>query len=152
MNDSIRSLAPSRGRSLINVSSNSLCFAVVIFFTFRSFHERVCTRLAATTEGLSIRDSGTSVVPPRMLVLTGQHISNPVLRLYSRLLSTRAGRYADFLALGGLEVQPHHVFALRYKRPSGHLITHLFSQRCGQFICMCGFRVEVCKQLFFGIR
>ena len=49
----------------------------MIFSTFRSRQDKVCIRLAATTEGFSSLDIGTSVAVPLTLILIGQHISSP---------------------------------------------------------------------------
>lgn len=51
------------------------------FFALWSRQDKVCIKLAATTDGLSKLCMGTSVDPPLMLELIGQQISNPVFLL-----------------------------------------------------------------------
>ena len=75
------SCAPIIGISLTRDSRNTLGFAVNIFLALRSLHAKVCTRLATTTDGCSRPIIGTSVIAPRMLVLIGQQMRRPLLRL-----------------------------------------------------------------------
>ena len=87
------SAAPISGRSLNKVSRSSSGCALAISLALRSRQASVWTRFAAMTDGSSRLAIGTSVDPPRTLVLIGQQIKRPVRPLYSRLLNTSAGRY-----------------------------------------------------------